>query len=74
MTVIIKNPKLNSKIYCRAYRLIGNLSKCSWHAKVLYTAGVVKALEQCLLKNSKINIEWFTHLMAVRAAGCVTNF
>ncbi|RLU27291.1 hypothetical protein DMN91_001092 [Ooceraea biroi] len=60
---IIKNLKLDSKLHCRACRLVSNLSECSWHANKLYDAGVVETLT-ALLK-SKTDMQ--TYLMAVRA-------
>lgn len=54
---------MSDNLHCRACRLIGNLSDCSWHAKAFYDAGVVPALYE-ILKN-KANTQ--TYLMAIRA-------
>jgi len=60
---IIENLELNAMLHCRACRLVSNLSECSWHAKELCNAGVMKAL--VLLLTSKTDIQ--TYCMAIRA-------
>lgn len=59
----MKNHTLDSTVHCRACRLVGNLSECSWHAKSLYNDGVVESLTTFL----KLKINKQTYLMAVRA-------
>ncbi|GAB1861398.1 Peroxidase [Camponotus japonicus] len=63
VVLIIKNLKLDTKLHCRACRLVSNLSECSWHVKKLCEAGVVKALVPLL--ELKTNTQ--TYCMAVRA-------
>ncbi|XP_015185969.1 PREDICTED: armadillo repeat-containing protein 5 [Polistes dominula] len=60
---IMKKLKSDSAIQCRACRLIGNLSECSWHAKSLYEAGSIQELSKLL--QSKTNTQ--TYLMVIRA-------
>lgn len=61
--LIIENLKLNAMLHCRACRLVSNLSECSWHAKELCNAGVMKALVALL--TSKTDVQ--TYCMAIRA-------
>lgn len=61
--LIIENLELNAMLHCRACRLVSNLSECSWHAKELCNAGVMKALVALL--TSKTDIQ--TYCMAIRA-------
>ncbi|XP_046744966.1 uncharacterized protein LOC124410547 isoform X2 [Diprion similis] len=63
VTSILKNNKSQS-IQCRACRLIGNLAECSWHAKALCQAGVVKIITN-ILKSSKTTRR--VQITAVRA-------
>lgn len=60
---IMKNHALDSAIHCRACRLVGNLSECSWHAEILYNGGVVMPLTMFL----NIKTKWITSLTAIRA-------
>lgn len=60
---IIENLEWNSMLHCRAYRLVGNLSECSWHAEELCNAGVMKPLVALL--TSKTDVQ--NYCMAVRA-------
>lgn len=63
VVLIIKNLKLDTKLHCRACRLVSNLSECRWHVKELCDAGVVKALVPHLIL--KTNTQ--TYCMAIRA-------
>jgi hypothetical protein len=60
---ILKNLKVSDNLHCRACRLVGNLSECSWHAKTFYNAGAIQALQDVL--RTKANTQ--TYLMAIRA-------
>ncbi|KAI4495640.1 hypothetical protein M0802_008475 [Mischocyttarus mexicanus] len=66
---IIKKLKSDSAIQCRACRLIGNLSECSWHAKTLYEAGSIQELSKLL--QSETNMQ--TYLMVIRAIRNIWN-
>ncbi|XP_072746397.1 uncharacterized protein Rnb [Anoplolepis gracilipes] len=70
VVLIIKNLKLDTKLHCRACRLVSNLSECSWHVKELCNAGVVKALIPLLML--KTNTQ--TYCMAVRAIRNIWSF
>lgn len=61
--LIIENLEWNAMLHCRACRLVSNLSECSWHAKELCNAGVIKALVALL--TSKTDVQ--TYCMAIRA-------
>ena len=50
-------------LHCRACRLVSNLSECSWHAKELCDAGIIKTLMALL--TSKTDVQ--TYCMAIRA-------
>lgn len=69
VVLIIENLELNAMLHCRACRLVSNLSECSWHAKELCDAGVIKALVTLL--TSKTDIQ--TYCMAIRAVRNIWN-
>ncbi|KYM95607.1 Armadillo repeat-containing protein 5 [Cyphomyrmex costatus] len=66
---ILENLELNAMLHCRACRLVSNLSECSWHAKELCDAGVIKALVALL--TSKTDVQ--TYCMAIRAVRNIWN-
>ncbi|CAL1688770.1 unnamed protein product [Lasius platythorax] len=70
VVLIIKNLKLDTKLHCRACRLVSNLSECSWHVKELCDAGVVKALIPLLILKTSTQ----TYCMAVRAMRNIWSF
>ncbi|XP_050457379.1 armadillo repeat-containing protein 5 isoform X1 [Cataglyphis hispanica] len=70
VVLIIKNLKLDTKLHCRACRLVSNLSECRWHVKELCDAGVLKALMPLLIL--KTNMQ--TYCMAIRAVRNIWNF
>ncbi|XP_011175415.1 armadillo repeat-containing protein 5 [Solenopsis invicta] len=67
--LIIENLEQNAMLHCRACRLVSNLSECSWHAKEMCDAGIMKALVALL--TSKTNVD--TYCMAIRAVRNIWN-
>ncbi|XP_029162891.1 LOW QUALITY PROTEIN: armadillo repeat-containing protein 5 [Nylanderia fulva] len=70
VVLIIKNLQLDTKLHCRACRLISNLSESSWHVKELCDAGVVKALVPLLILKTSTQ----TYCMAIRAMRNIWSF
>lgn len=60
---ILNNLNVNDNLHCRACRLIGNLSDCSFHAKAFFEAGAIQSLNDLL--HTKANAQ--TYSMAIRA-------
>ncbi|XP_014488960.1 PREDICTED: armadillo repeat-containing protein 5-like [Dinoponera quadriceps] len=67
---IMKNHTLDSKVHCRACRLVGNLSECKWHAEALYNGGVIEPLTTFL----KLQTNRQTYLTAIRAIRNIWSF
>ncbi|XP_051162423.1 armadillo repeat-containing protein 5 [Leptopilina boulardi] len=66
---IIRNLEGSYNLHCRAVRLIGNLSECSWHAKSFCDQKAVGVLTDIL--HSKTYTE--VHIMTVRAIRNIWN-
>ncbi|EGI67349.1 PREDICTED: armadillo repeat-containing protein 5-like [Acromyrmex echinatior] len=69
IVLILENLELNTMLHCRACRLVSNLSECSWHAKELCDAGIMKTLVALLM--SKTDVQ--TYCMAIRAVRNIWN-
>ncbi|XP_046424879.1 uncharacterized protein LOC124182103 isoform X2 [Neodiprion fabricii] len=65
VTNLLKNNKSQS-IQCRACRLIGNLAECSWHARALCQAGVVRIITNVLKSSKTIRRVQITAVRAIR--------
>nr|XP_046481125.1 uncharacterized protein LOC124218582 isoform X3 [Neodiprion pinetum] len=65
VTNLLKNNKSQS-IQCRACRLIGNLAECSWHARALCQAGVVRIITNVLKSAKTIRRVQITAVRAIR--------
>lgn len=70
---LLRNIRSAANLHCRACRLLGNLSECSWHAKNFFDLGAIDVLEK-ILKNKSTGQTYSMSIRAIRNiwTNCVT--